>query len=216
MKNTSCSCPEGSKPRASCARLDLPELHITTHAGTIPDEDACHALWDKYAMFDNVRRHSALVARTAVFLAKKAQERGLPVNIPEVRASGLLHDLAKTYCILHGGGHARLGASWVIQETGCQAIAQGVFHHVFWPWPLAGDEPEQICSLPLFIIYADKRARHDTFVTLEERFSDLLVRYGDSESHRDCIRTAHAQGLAIEKALSRHLGIDLASVTEME
>ena len=33
-------------------------------------------------------------------------------------AAGLLHDLAKTYCIRHGGSHAQLGAAWVLEATG--------------------------------------------------------------------------------------------------
>ena len=41
-------------------------------------------------------------------------------------------------------------------------------------------------------MYADKRARHDQFVTLEERFEDLLVRYGDTEEHRQGIRQSYA------------------------
>ena len=58
-------------------------------------------------------------------------------------------------------------------------------------------------------MYADKRARHDQFVTLEERFEDLLVRYGDTEEHRQGIRQSYAQGKAIERSMSLILGRDL-------
>ena len=60
------------------------------------------------------------------------------------------------------------------------------------------------------VMYADKRARHDQFVTLEERFEDLLVRYGDTEEHRQGIRQSYAQGKAIERSMSLILGRDLS------
>lgn len=192
---------------------DLVFPHENTPA---PDEAACLALWDRYEMLDNVRAHSRLVAKTATALAVLAKAKGLPVDVAEVTASGLLHDLAKTYCIRHGGGHASLGASWVVQETGNHAVAQGVFHHVWWPWALPVDDPARICSLPFFIIYADKRARHDVFVSLEKRFEDLLVRYGGTAEKEDGIRLSFAQAQAIEDALSRHLGIRLADVAAPE
>ncbi|MDO5537206.1 MAG: HD domain-containing protein [Desulfovibrionaceae bacterium] len=191
----------------------IPELHFPARKGAlIPDDADCEKLWDKYEMLDNVRAHSRVVADVATELARHAFMLGLPVCIEEVRASGLLHDLAKTYCLRHGGGHAQLGASWVVQETHNYAIAHGVFHHVYWPWPLPADNAERMCSLPFFIMYADKRARHDQFVTLEERFDDLYVRYGNTETHRAGIRASYLQAKAIEAALSRHLCVDLSGI----
>ena len=94
-----------------------PELLFPHRQAFIPSEQECHDLWDKYDMLDNIRAHCTLVARVATAVAGMAWEKGLQVNVPEVHASGLLHDLAKTYCVRHGGGHAQLGASWVVQET---------------------------------------------------------------------------------------------------
>lgn len=202
--------------RPSTPLADIPDLTFPHETGYIPDEAECAALWDRYDMLDNIRAHSSLVARVATALAIRAKGMGMPVDVAEVKASGLLHDLAKTYCIRNGGGHAQLGASWVVQETGNQAIAQGVFHHVWWPWRIPVDDPLRVCSLPFFIIYADKRARHDTFVTLRERFDDLIVRYGDTEPHRKSILLSLTQGQAIEEALSRHLGLSLKDVRHPE
>ena len=181
----------------------MPALRFPGRSAYVPDDEACRALWDKYGMLGNIRAHSLLVARVATALALRAFSMGHDVNVPEVHASGLLHDIAKTYCVLHGGGHAQLGASWVVQETGNYAIAQGVFHHVYWPWKIPGDKT--LLALPFFVLYADKRARHDEFVTLEDRFQDLLVRYGDTERHRRGIRQSYWQGKAVETALSKLL-----------
>lgn len=72
-------------------------------------------------------------------------------------AAGLLHDIAKSYTVQFGGSHAQIGASWVVDSTGNHKVAQAVYHHVEWPWPL----PEDLVHPVFFVIYADKRARHD-------------------------------------------------------
>ena len=181
---------------------ELPGLRTAASAPSppSPDDEACFALWRKYAMLPNVQRHSRLVAHIATALARRAAEKGFAVNVPEVRASALLHDIAKTYCLRHGGSHALLGGAWAVAETRNYALAQGVMLHVHWPWPLP--EGAGICALPFFVIYADKRVRHDACVPLEERYEDLLTRYGRTEA----IRGSYEQGKTIERALSAQLG----------
>ena len=185
---------------------ELPGLAANAAAGLPPppDDAACLALWRKYAMLPTVERHSHMVAHIATELARRAADLGQPVHVGSVRAAALLHDLAKTYCLLHGGSHAQLGASWVLAETRHYDIARGVLLHVHWPW--AVPHGPGICSLPFFVIYADKRVRHDACVTLEERFEDLLTRYGRDAGARDGIRAAHEQAVTIERALSAQLG----------
>ncbi len=204
------------------ARISVPDYPLTgipelafapRRCAQVPDDETCMRLWDKYDMFDNVRAHSHVVAEVATALASHAAGRGLPVNVPEVRASAMLHDIAKTWCLRHGGGHAQIGAAWVVQETHNQAIARGVFHHVYWPWELPADDAARMCSLPFLVMYADKRCRHDEFVTLEERFDDLYERYGDTERHREGIRASYMQAKAVEMALSRHMHVDLSLIT---
>ncbi len=188
----------------------VPYLQLShTDEKTIPDDAACFALWDKYAMLDNVRAHSLMVADFATSMAQKAQEKGHNICVASVRASALLHDLAKSYTIAHGGSHAQIGASWVVWETGNRQLAQGVLMHVCWPWTL----PDNMCTLPFFVIYADKRIMHDACVSLDQRFNDLLVRYGDIEKHRIGIHQSYLQGKSIERALSAQLELELDAYT---
>jgi putative nucleotidyltransferase with HDIG domain len=185
----------------------LPQLCGRSGSVAAPEDTACFALWEKYAMLPNIRRHSLLVAHIATALAQRAEALGLPVKAAQVRASALLHDLAKTYCVRYGGSHAQLGAAWTVAETGNYAVAQGVMLHVWWPWDLP--QGRDICALPFFVMYADKRVRHDVCVTLEERYDDLLQRYGRSEEAREGIRAAYRQGKTIEGALAALLGWSL-------
>lgn len=171
----------------------------------IPTDAECLELWDAFHMLENIRTHSLMVALVATELTLRAEEAGMEVNVHEVRASALLHDLAKTYTISHGGNHSQLGGAWVQELTGNPAIAQGVVHHVHWPFDL--DLAAHF--LPLVIIYSDKRVKHNRLVALDERFVDLEERYGSTEYIRQRIRQSFEQARAIERALSQTLGLDI-------
>ena len=113
---------ESNRPLAGLP--PLPSLCRASAPRPVPGDAACFALWDKYAMLPNIRRHSLLVAHVATVLAQRAADMGFAVRVPEVRAGGLLHDIAKTYSVRHGGSHAQIGAAWTVAETGNYAIAQ--------------------------------------------------------------------------------------------
>ncbi len=206
---------EHSHPLSTLVQLDFAAQKAEALRGTgvlaplVPDDETCFALWDTYAMMDNVREHSLLVAEFATALAQRAVQLGHPLCVASVRASALLHDIAKSYTIAHGGSHAQMGASWVVQATGNRHIAQGVALHVQWPWEL----PSNVCDLVFFVIYADKRCMHNVCVTLEERYEDLLQRYGDTDHHKNLIRLSYEQGVNIEQALSALLECDLYAYT---
>lgn len=192
--------------------LSLPYYHFDAlSTWSVPSVADCKALWERYAMMDHICDHSLQVAAVAVALAERAAERGFSVDIAAVRASALLHDLAKSYSIRHGGSHAQLGGAWVVAETQNQAIAQAVRFHVHWPWEIPTDQ--RVCSLPFFVLYADKRIKHDQCVSLQERFEDLLYRYGSSEKARRGIGVSHQQGLNLERALSGQLDWDIHACT---
>ncbi|SIO37969.1 HD domain-containing protein [Halodesulfovibrio marinisediminis] len=175
-----------------------PKWHIPTRAD-------CKALWDKYNMPDHIRAHSEQVAHVATTLAELGVQRGLNVCVESITSSALLHDIAKAYTIEFGGDHAWLGGSIVLSETGNPYVAQGVLHHVHWEWPV----DSELCFLPLAIIYADKRVKHDNVVSLNERFEDLVVRYGKTDKIIANIMKAKVLAEEIEQAFSEQLGISL-------
>ena len=179
----------------------------------VPDEAQCVRLWDKYGMMPHIREHCRAVASVALEIVRRAGERGLisdgrGLDAPSVLAAGLLHDIAKTYTIRHGGSHAQLGAAWVRDETGNPALAQAVLWHVSWPWqegPL--DDSADPLRLPIIIAYADKRVRHTEVVTLEQRFEDLLIRYGIDDERRERITGYLNRTKTVEKALFDRIGV---------
>lgn len=178
---------------------------------SVPDEAACYALHQRYAMMPHIHDHCVMVAAFARQLAERAVALGVSdaLCVPLTVAAGLLHDIAKTYCIRHGGSHAQMGASWVIDETGNYLLAQAVLYHVEWTRPL----PDNLCHPVFFVNYADKRIRHDTCVTLTERYDDLMVRYGSTERSRESIRSGQRHGLTLERALAAQLELPLHACT---
>ncbi len=173
----------------------------------VPDEEACHALWDKYAMPEHIRRHCTLVSDIATAIAVTASEQGADISPPKVRSAGLLHDIGKDYCIRHGGSHAQLGAGWMVRETRDHSIGQTILHHVYWPFELNVYEDSWLMAL--LIVYADKRVKHDKLVSLAERFDDLVTRYGKTPDIIERIGFSHQQGIDLENALSQRFGVKL-------
>lgn len=170
-----------------------------------PSEARCVALWDRHEMPEHIRAHSAKVALVATQVAEAALAKGIAVCVDTVRASALLHDIAKAYCIKHGGHHGQLGGAWAMAATGHPVLAQGVIHHMYWPFEL---DYERFLT-PLAVIYGDKRVAHDQIVPIEHRFGDLLDRYGKTQEIRERIELTNRQAKTIEAALSKLLEKDL-------
>ncbi|WP_291328702.1 HD domain-containing protein [Desulfovibrio sp. UCD-KL4C] len=171
----------------------------------VPTASECMQHWDDFKMLDNIKAHSTQVAKVAVSIALIAEQAQIPVHVPTIQASALMHDIAKTYSIKHGGNHSQLGAAWTLRLTGNPVIAMGVLHHVFWPF-----EPDaEKYFLPLVISYSDKRVMHDTLTSLEKRFNDLAVRYGKTEKIKQRIQKTFEQALVLEQRLENLLGVDL-------
>ncbi len=194
---------------------NFPQLNFNCSDGYIPSKAECYALWDKYEMLSNIKEHSELVADFARAIVQMINEK-YPNTFSEdlAYAAGLLHDIAKSWTIKHGGNHQQLGASIVRAETGNTYLSSCVYHHVIWPWE-SGDLAieNKIFHLPLIIAYADKRVRHSSQVTLKERFDDLLDRYGKTEEIRKNIDINYQQALRIEKILSQKLEFELYACT---
>lgn len=208
--------PNLKKPTNFDGELDFSRaVKFNPHKVLIPRPEDCRMLWDKYEMMSHIRDHSSKVAVFMLALAKLANKAGLKINEDAAYAVGMLHDLGKTYCIQYKGSHAQVGATWVMRETRNAPISRAVLLHVHFPWEDLLEETIRDTNffLPIAVIYADKRVRHDEYVSIDERFVDLRARYGVSDYVLGRIEVSRQQGVTIEKALSKILGIDLNAYT---
>jgi len=138
----------------------------------VPDPAECRHLLEKHGVPSHIRRHSEQVARVARRLSSALIGVGANLNEGLVEASALLHDIAKAAC-LEGGDHAKEGAE-LLAVLGYPEVASLVARHVeLGPW-----EPEGQVTEAELLNYSDKRVCHEDVVSLQERFVDLVKRYG--------------------------------------
>jgi uncharacterized protein len=159
----------------------------TLNTEQIPDPDYCEQLFDRYEMLPNIREHSRMVALVAGTLAGDLAG-ALPSQVQRadrdmVIAAALLHDIAKTECIKSGGHHADLGRKICI-GLGYPAIGAIVAEHV-----VLREFREDEYRLGTFgakelVFYADKRVLHDQIVSLDERLTYILSRYGAGDPQK--------------------------------
>lgn len=154
---------------------------------TIPTIQQCHSLMEEYAMLDNIRAHSLMVARVAQLLLQGlADSPKTNANIPSeklVLAGALLHDIAKTPCLNNSCDHARHGRD-ICLELGYPEVAEVVREHVILSeFFITRYSKGQFLAKEL-VYYADKRVRHDEVVSLEERLEYILEHYGNNNPKR--------------------------------
>ena len=114
-----------------------------------------------------------MVCRVAVCLAEHLNEQGQDLNIPELQAAALLHDLTKMQGLAEGQDHAKSGNE-VLAKLGFERIGEIVGEHI----KLKEKAGLQVLSEEEIVNYSDKRVMHTSVVSLADRFADLEERYG--------------------------------------
>jgi len=168
----------------------------------------CRRLLASHGVPPHIRRHSGLVARVARRVAAALRARGEPVDVALVEAAALLHDIAKAPCLESRLDHAAEGGR-VLRELGLPAVAELVERHVhLGEWdplgPVTGAE---------IVNYADKRVLYVGIVSLEDRFSDLIIRYSRGRADiEERIRGNWATMRAVEAKIFARLPFDPSEV----
>lgn len=167
----------------------------------IPDESTCRQLIDRYSMLPNIVKHSYRVCQVAAFLGKAlSREEGGP-DLALIVASSLLHDITKTRSLKTREDHAGTGGS-LLEALGYPQVAEVVRGHVRLT---DGDHRGPLREVHI-INYADKRVRHDAVVSLEDRFVDLMERYGQTPERRLRLEAMRETALELERKIFRRIG----------
>jgi len=155
---------------------------------------------EEYGMWRNIVRHSLVVERAASCIAEALIRAGEYLNLAEVKAGALLHDITKTRSIKTRENHACTG-QMLLQGLGFPRIGEIVGSHVLMPPAIFA---QNVVSAEEVVHYADKRVLHDRIVSLVYRFDDLMVRYGTSTEACRKLKTLETQSQRIEaKIFSR-------------
>ena len=166
----------------------------------IPEESTCRGLMDRYSMLPNIVEHSYRVCQVASFLGKvlSGPEKGLDPGL--IVASSLLHDITKTRSLKTKEMHADTGGR-LLEDLGYPQVAEVVRAHVRFS---DGDTLDPLREVHI-VNYADKRVRHDTVVSLEERFIDFVERYGVTPERRVRIEQMREATLELEENIFRRI-----------
>ena len=167
-----------------------------------PTREVCLRLLEEWGVPPHIRRHSERVAEVSralgTWLVDLAGER---LDVALLEGAALLHDVAKARCLGSTRDHAREGAR-ILRRLGYPEVADVVEQHVELR-EFRRDGPVTEAEV---LNYSDKRVRHEDVVSLDDRFLDLVERYGrgDPEVERR-IRSNWALTEELERKLFARL-----------
>jgi HD superfamily phosphodiesterase len=178
----------------------------------IPDEEGCMALLEKFNTPEHIVLHSRKVWDVARVVAEGLLRNDHSLQMELLRASCLLHDIAKYPCIVERKGfHDVVGGEMLVEE-GLPEVARIVDQHV-----ILRDVGGDVVGEEHVLFYADKRVVHDRLVTLEERFEYLANTYGKTPFLLDRLSEMRDRTFLLEKRIFRLLDFnpeDLADLIE--
>jgi len=128
-------------------------------------------LLKKHNTPENVCQHSLRVCQVALFIVQKLIKKEKQINLYEVQAGALLHDICKIQGIHEKKDHAVLGSA-LMEKLEYYSVAEIIRQHVVL------QNPNEFLTPAAVVNYADKRVKHNEIVSLKERFDDIIVRYG--------------------------------------
>jgi putative nucleotidyltransferase with HDIG domain len=169
----------------------------------IPSREECLGLMSRYGMLENIVCHSLEVAKVALFISIELNKKGQRIDLALVEAASLLHDLTKTECLNTKDDHAQTG-SQQLKRMGYERVGEVVARHI---WLEKEGDPSSVSEEEI-VNYADKRVMHDRIVSLEERFSDLIARYGLNPKAMDYLERLQKEIYGIENKIFSILQID--------
>ncbi len=177
----------------------------------IPTREECLRLMDEHGMLSHIKDHSLQVTRVALFIAMELNKKGQTIDLSLVEAASLLHDVAKTESFRTKEDHAVAGAH-LLKGLGYERVGAVVAEHV----RLAGEKNAARVSAEEVVNYADKRVQHNRVVCLEERFRDLVDRYGKKEKASEQLEQIKKITMEIENKIFSILGISPAEIQNLQ
>ena len=166
----------------------------------IPSKDDCFQLMCRMKMLENIVAHSIQVCRVGMCLVAHLKLESNQLNGQLVKAAALLHDITKTRSFETEENHALTGGK-VLTDLGYPQVGDLVRQHV----RLDNYSEPQNLSEAVIVNYADKRVLHDRIVSLKERMTYIMDRYGQKAEHQERIQMLWEKTKELERKIFRYL-----------
>ncbi len=151
-------------------------------------------------MLENIVVHSLQVCRVSMCLVDHLKAQRIQLDGQLVQAAALLHDITKTRSFKTEENHALTGSRH-LTDSGFPEVGDLVRQHVRLD---DYSEPKRLAEAEI-INYADKRVLHDRIVSLDERMSYIMERYGRQPEHKQRIRLLWKKTKDLEKQIFSYL-----------
>jgi hypothetical protein len=168
---------------------------VTFEDMDLPTEDEIAQWREETLLPPHITSHCEMTAKACDQLSALLLQKGIAVRPKALRCAAQLHDLLR-FLDFHGGGSRgeeytpeqlirweewrqrfplrhEEAATAFLKDRGYDGIGEIIFTHGF-----LSTRPPKTTEQKL-LYYADKRSMNDRLATIDERFHDFLVRYGD-------------------------------------
>ncbi|MBD3204479.1 HDIG domain-containing protein [Candidatus Woesearchaeota archaeon] len=142
-----------------------------------PNTKQCLQILKAQGTHEKIIRHSIVVNKIAVLIAKKFLKNNISLNLALVNAGSLLHDVKKWDEINNNTNHGTEGYKMFKHEY--PRLADIIKKHMLYEILDGFDTWEQ-----KIVYYADKRVNHDKIVSLKQRFDYLEKRYPPKDKEK--------------------------------
>jgi len=168
------------------------------------------ALLEKFNTPEHIVLHSFKVWEVARVVAEGLLRNDHLLRMELLRASCLLHDIAKYPCIVERRGYHDVVGGEMLVDAGLPEIARIVDQHV-----ILRSHAEDMVREEHVLFYADKRVVHDRLVTLDERFEYLANTYGKTQALLDRLNEMRENTFQLERRIFRLLDFDPEDLAEL-
>jgi len=207
---------------------------------SLPSRKECLTILAEYHVPPHIVSHSKVVAKLAVFLAKRLNEKGEAVNITLLEGACLLHDLLRVHDFKESDynrfernlpeqekakwqqlrakykSSSHEDAAYDILKDKYPALALAIKRHRYMVLLDEKEKPQSWEEKLLY--YTDKRVMHDKIVSLNERLAEGHKRnaYQHGSAEQSKINTAKVDPLIyeMEKEIFEKIGLDPLEVTD--
>ncbi len=186
--------------------MDTPEAYENLleffEKNKYPDEEKCWKILHRMQTPSHVVRHCLAVADTGIAIAEELNKHGLDMDVPLVKAAGMLHDVLRVE-----KKHWEAGAKLLL-DYGYPEVADIVDAHMNY----IPEVPVTYIDEKNIICLSDKLRQEETLVTLEERLEPVKKKWKDDPEALHVIETKINAADAVVKYIDKCIDGDIYDV----